>query len=331
MRALVTGATGFVGSAVMRRLLDRDATVRVMARAGSDRRNLEGREVEIVTGELNDPAALDKAVEGCDAVFHVAADYRLWVPDPAAMYRGNVDGTKAVMAAAARAGVRRIVYTSSVATLGLRADGSASDETTPSVLGDMIGHYKRSKFMAEEEVRRLAREDGLPVVIVNPSTPIGPGDIKPTPTGRMIVNAAAGRMPAYVDTGLNIAHVDDVAEGHLLAMDKGRVGERYILGGEDMTLAEILNAIAELTGGRPPRISLPHGLVMPIAYVAEGWSRLTGRGEPMVTRDGVRLSRKRMYFSSAKARHELGYSARPATEALADAIRWFRENGYLAK
>lgn len=331
MKALVTGATGFVGSAVMRRLLARGAAVRVLARAGSDKRNLEDHAVEIHSGELTDAETLDKAAAGCEAVFHVAADYRLWVPDPAAMYRANLDGTKAVMAAAARAGVRRIVYTSSVATLGLRADGEASDETTPSVLGDMIGHYKRSKFMAEEAVRRLAREEGLPVVIVNPSTPIGPGDIKPTPTGRMIVNAAAGRMPAYVDTGLNIAHVDDVAQGHLLAMDKGLVGERYILGGEDMSLATILNRIADMTGGRPPLVSLPHGVVMPIAYIAEGWSRLTGGGEPMVTRDGVRLSRKRMYFTSAKARRELGYTPRPANEALADAIGWFRENGYLAK
>ncbi|MBT6116508.1 MAG: NAD-dependent epimerase/dehydratase family protein [Rhodospirillaceae bacterium] len=331
MKALVTGATGFVGSAVMRRLLERGATVRVLARAGSDRRNIEGRPVEIVEGGLNDATALDKAVEGCEAVFHVAADYRLWVPDPPAMYRANVDGTRAVMLAAARAGVRRIVYTSSVATLGLHADGSPADETTPSTLDDMIGHYKRSKFLAEEEVRRLARAEGLPVVIVNPSTPIGPGDIKPTPTGRMIVNAAAGRMPAYVDTGLNIAHVDDVAEGHLLAMDKGRVGERYILGGEDMTLADILTRVAEIAGGRPPRFSLPHGLIMPVAYVAEGWSRLTGRGEPMVTRDGVRLSRKRMFFSSAKAARDLGYSSRPAAEALADAVHWFREFEYLAK
>lgn len=329
MKALVTGATGFVGSAVMRRLIDRGAEVRVVARAGSDRRNLDGRAVEVVTGELNDAAALDRAADGCEAVFHVAADYRLWVPDPAAMYRANLDGTKAVMAAAARAGVRRIVYTSSVATLGLRADGLASDETTPSTLADMIGHYKRSKFMAEEEVRRLVREEGLPAVIVNPSTPIGPGDVKPTPTGRMIVNAAAGRMPAYVDTGLNIVHVDDVAEGHLLALEKGRVGERYILGGEDMSLASLLNAIAGMTGGRPPLLSLPHGLVMPIAYIAEAWARLTGRGEPMVTRDGVRLSRKRMYFTSAKSQRELGYAARPATDALTDAICWFRQIGYL--
>jgi dihydroflavonol-4-reductase len=329
VKALVTGATGFVGSAVMRRLIDRGAEVRVVARAGSDRRNLDGRAVEVVTGELNDAAALDRAADGCEAVFHVAADYRLWVPDPAAMYRANLDGTKAVMAAAARAGVRRIVYTSSVATLGLRADGLASDETTPSTLADMIGHYKRSKFMAEEEVRRLVREEGLPAVIVNPSTPIGPGDVKPTPTGRMIVNAAAGRMPAYVDTGLNIVHVDDVAEGHLLALEKGRVGERYILGGEDMSLASLLNAIAGMTGGRPPLLSLPHGLVMPIAYIAEAWARLTGRGEPMVTRDGVRLSRKRMYFTSAKSQRELGYAARPATDALTDAICWFRQIGYL--
>jgi dihydroflavonol-4-reductase len=325
---LVTGATGFVGAAVARRLVAAGQSVRVLAREGSDRRNLEGLDVQVVTGDLTDRASLDRAVAGCRGVYHVAADYRMWVRDPAAMYRANVDGTRAVLTAAAAAGVDRIVYTSSVATLGIRADGAPSDEDTPSSLADMIGHYKRSKFIAEEAAQALAR-DGVPVVIVNPSTPVGPGDVKPTPTGRIIVDALAGRVPAYVDTGLNIAHVDDVAEGHLLAYEQGVVGRRYVLGGTDLTLREILTTLAGIAGRRPPRVRLPHGAVLPVAYVAEAWGRLTGR-EPLTTVDGVRLSRKRMFFSSARAERELGYRTKPALCAFRDAAAWFRSHGYVS-
>ncbi|MCB9948836.1 MAG: SDR family NAD(P)-dependent oxidoreductase [Rhodospirillaceae bacterium] len=324
MTVLVTGATGFVGSAVARRLLREGMAVRVLARAGSDRRNLDGLNVEICEGDLTDRGSLDRAVAGAQALFHVAADYRLWALHPQEIYRANVDGTRALMLAALDAGVPRIVYTSSVATLGLHADGTAADEDTPVALENMIGPYKRSKYMAEEEVSRLVAERGLPAVIVNPSTPIGPGDIKPTPTGRMIRDAVAGRMPAYVDTGLNIVHVDDVAEGHWLALHRGAVGERYILGGENMSLGAILAEIAALVGRSPPRVKLPHGLIMPVAHVAEAWARLTRGAEPMVVPDAVRMARKRMYFTCAKARAALGYAPRPAQQAIADAVAWFR-------
>jgi dihydroflavonol-4-reductase len=242
------------------------------------------------------------------------------------MYRANVEGTRLLMEAALAEGVSAIVYTSSVATLGIVGDGTPSDENTPSSLGDMIGPYKRSKFMAEEVVRELIRQRGLPAVIVNPSTPVGPGDVKPTPTGRMILEAASGKMPAFVDTGLNIVHVDDVAAGHLLAEERGASGERYILGGEDLTLAEILRRIAVLTGRKPPTISVPIPAIWPLAIGAEVWASLTGT-EPFVTRDGLRMAKKKMFFSSAKAERVLGYRARPAQEALADAVAWFRQTG----
>ncbi len=321
--ALVTGATGFVGSAVVRALLAGGETVRVLVRPGSDRRNLDGLAVEPVEGDLTDPHSLDRAVAGCSALFHVAADYRLWVPKPAEIHRANVEGTRDLMLAAGAAGVRRIVYTSSVATLGLHADGSPADEDTPVAIEAMIGPYKRSKFLAEQEVRRLVAESGLPAVIVNPSTPVGPRDVKPTPTGRMVRDAAAGRMPAFVDTGLNIVHVDDVARGHLLAFERGRIGARYVLGGEDMTLRAILGEIARIVGRHPPRLALPHAAVLPIAVIAEAVARVTGR-EPLATVDGVRMARKHMFFSSAKAVAELGYRYRPAAEALRDAVAWFR-------
>jgi dihydroflavonol-4-reductase len=327
MTILVTGATGFVGAAVARRLLAARIDVRVLVRPQSDRHNLEGLAVTTVTGDLADPASLDKAVAGCSGLYHVAADYRLWVKDPAAMYRANVDGTRALLQAAGRAGVERVVYTSSVATLGTHADGTPASEETTATLDDMIGHYKRSKFMAEQAVDELAA-GGLPVVIVNPSTPVGPGDIKPTPTGRMIVDALTGRMPAYVDTGLNIVHVDDVAEGHLLAYQRGTVGRRYVLGGDDMSLREILTECARISGRRPPWLELPHDVVLPIAYLAEAWARITG-STPRTTVDGVRLSRKRMYFSSARAESELGYRSRGGRAAIRDAASWFSTNGYL--
>jgi dihydroflavonol-4-reductase len=325
--SLVTGATGFVGSAVARALLARGQPVRVLARPNNDRRNLAGLAVEIAEGAMEDPRSLARAVAGCRYVYHVAADYRIWVPDPAPMFRANVDGTRDLLTAALEAGAERVVYTSSVATLGLVAGGSA-DEETPSSIDDMIGPYKRSKFAAEEVVRELVRERGLPVVIVNPSTPVGPGDIKPTPTGRLILEAARGQMPAFVDTGLNIVHVDDVAEGHLAAAEKGRIGGRYILGGENMALAEILAEVAQAVGRRPPWLRVPHGVLFPIAIGAEMAARVTGR-DPFVTLDGVRMSRKKMYFTSEKASHELGYAPRPAREAIADAVRWFEANGYL--
>jgi len=329
MTTLVTGASGFVGSAVARQLLAAGHSVRALLRAHSDRRNVDGLPLEIVQGDLADRSSLARAVSGCDALFHVAADYRLWVPDPAALYRVNVDGTVQIMQAALDAGVKRIVYTSSVATLGLTKDGRPGNEDTPVRLADMVGHYKRSKYLAEMQVRQMVLERGLPAVIVNPSTPIGPRDLKPTPTGRMIVDAAAGRIPAYVDTGLNLVHVDDVAAGHLLAFERGVIGERYILGGDNMTLRDILAAIAALVGRAAPRVRLPHALVLPIAYATQAWARLTHGPEPRVSVDGVRLSMKRMFFSSDKAKRDLGLVARPAEAALADAVHWFQQNGYV--
>jgi dihydroflavonol-4-reductase len=299
MLCLVTGATGFLGSSVARVLAEAGHRVRVLARPASDRRNLAGLAVEIATGSLDDHASLAPAVEGCDALFHVAADYRLWVPDPDAMYRTNVEGTRALMLA------------------------------TPVTLDDMIGPYKRSKFMSEAVVRDLVRDRGLPAVIVNPSTPIGPRDLKPTPTGRLIVEAASGRMPAFVDTGLNWAHVDDVAAGHLQAFERGAVGERYILGGENLSLREVLRIIAGIVGRKPPTVELPAGAILPLAYAAEFVSRFTHK-EPFVTVDGVKLARKTMFFAIDKARRDLGYAPRPAEAGFRDAIAWFRANGYLA-
>jgi dihydroflavonol-4-reductase len=328
MRALVTGASGFVGAAVARSLLKEGWQVRVLVRASSDRTNLRDLPVEIAVGDLTAAQTLAAPLAECDALFHVAADYRLGALDPAQLYRTNVDGTRNLLDAAARAGVAKIVYTSSVATMGIPQDGSPGDERTPVELAAMIGHYKRSKFIAEQAVIEAAGA-GAPVVIVNPSTPVGPGDVKPTPTGRLVLDAAAGRMPAYVDTGLNVVHVDDVAAGHLLAFHRGRLGERYILGGENLTLRQILEAIARLMGRRAPRVRIPYAAILPIAYAAEGWARLTGRSG-RITLEGVRMSRKRMFFSSAKAVRELGYQWRPPALALEDAVRWFREQGYFA-
>jgi len=330
MTLLVTGASGFVGSSVVRHLLDAGHRVRVMTRAGSDLQNIRDLPVEVVHADLLVPDSLAPAVAGCSGLYHVAADYRLWTRDPPAMFRANVDGTVALMRAALRAGLERVVYTSSVATQGIDLSGRAGDEDTPVAFTDMIGPYKQSKFRAEEAVRRLIAEEGLPAVIVNPSTPVGPRDVKPTPTGRMIVEAAAGRMPAFVDTGLNVVHVDDVAAGHLLAFERGEVGRNYILGGEDMSLRDILVDIARLSGRRPPRVRLPHGVVLPIAHMAEAWTRWRGTGEPFATVDGVKMARKRMFFSSARAVRELGYSHRPAHQALADAVAWFRSHGRLS-
>jgi dihydroflavonol-4-reductase len=310
-------------------LLRRGETVRALVRPSSDRRNLDDLKVEIEVGDLTDRASLDRAAQGCDTVFHVAADYRLWVPEPERMFQANVEGTRNVMEAAGAAGARRIVYTSSVATLGLpKDDAGPADEATPVKEGDIISPYKQSKFAAEALVKKMIKEQGLPAVIVHPSTPIGPRDVKPTPTGKIVVEAAKGRMPAFVDTGLNVVHVDDVADGHLLALDKGAIGGQYILGAENLTLAEILAAVAEIVHRPAPRWRLPHDVVMPIALLAELWARLTGR-EPFVTQDGVRLARKHMFFSSDHARQALGYRPRPARAAIADAITWFDQHGYL--
>jgi dihydroflavonol-4-reductase len=328
MKALVTGATGFVGAAVARALIREGWQVRALARQGSDRRNVQHLPLEVVEGDLADRASLDRALAQCQALFHVAADYRLGAFDPRQLYQTNVEGTRNILESSRQAGVERVVYTSSVATVGIPRDGSPGNEDTPVAVADMIGHYKRSKFLAEQVVRQAAVE-GMPVVIVNPSTPIGPGDVKPTPTGQMVLDAAAGRMPAYVDTGLNIVHVDDVAAGHLLAFHRGRPGERYILGGQDLTLRQILTEIAGLVGRKPPTIRLPTGVVLPIAYVAEAIARLTGR-PGRITVESVRMARKHMFFSSDKAKRELGYEWRPPTEALSDASAWLREQGLLS-
>ena len=328
MKALVTGATGFVGAAVARALSAAGWQVRVLARSGSNRSNLQSPAWEVVEGDLADLQSLERALEGCTGLFHAAADYRLGARDPTQLYRTNVEGTRRILSAARTAGVTRIVYTSSVATIGIPSDGSPGDERTPVAESHMIGHYKRSKYLAEEVARDAART-GMSVVIVNPSTPVGPGDIKPTPTGQLVLDAASGRMPAYVDTGLNIVHVDDVAAGHLLAFERGRAGERYILGGEDMTLQTILGQIARLVGRVPPRIRLPYAAVLPVAYLAEGFAKISGRSG-RVTLEGVRMSRKRMFFSSAKAVSELGYRWRPPLQAFEDALRWYRERGLLS-
>jgi len=325
---LVTGANGFVGAAVVRALLDRGESVRALVREGSDTLNLDGLAVEIAHGDLRDAQSLRAASNGCATVFHVAADYRLWVPDEASMYATNVGGSVKVVESAAAAGVERLVYTSSVAVLGIRADKRPADEETPVSVDDMVGPYKRSKYLAEQAVREKAAELGFPVVTVNPSTPIGPGDLRPTPTGRIIVDAARGRMPAYVDTGLNVVHVDDVARGHVLARDVGTPGERYILGGADLSLREILELVAKQVGRRPPFVRLPRRAVYPVAIVGEALARLFPI-EPLVTRDELRMARKHMYFSSHKAEAALGYQSRPPEAAIGDAITWFRAHGFV--
>nr|VFK09400.1 MAG: dihydroflavonol-4-reductase [Candidatus Kentron sp. LPFa] len=331
MTTLVTGATGFVGSAVARCLLEAGHNVRVMARPQSVLTNIRDLEVEIVTGDLLLPETLASAIEGCDTLFHVAADYRLWVRDSETLYRANAGGTQNLLQAADAAGVSKIIYTSSVATLGIDSNGTPGNEDTPVGIENMIGHYKRSKYFAEQVAHRMIQERNLPVIIVNPSTPIGPRDIKPTPTGRVVLDAACGRMPAYVDTGLNIAHVDDVAKGHLLALQRGEIGERYILGGEDMTLREILAVIAQITDRPVPKIKIPHNVGLLIAYLSEAWAWLSRGAEPRATVDGVCMSRKLMYFSSDKAKQALGYSPRPAREALADAVDWFLAHDYCSR
>lgn len=328
-RVLVTGATGFVGSAVTRAFVRAGYRVRVLARTESKRDNLTGIDVESVRGDLCEPDSLRAALAGCDGLVHTAADYRLFVPDPAPLYAVNVGGTRALMEAALASGCRRVVHCSSVAVLGHRAKGAPADETTGAPLAEMVGPYKRSKHLAEAAMADLLGR-GLPAVIVNPTAPVGPRDARPTPTGRMVLEAARGRMPAYLDTGLNIVHVDDVGEGHLLAYQRGRVGERYILGGDNLTLAEIFADIARLAGQRAPRLRLPAAPLVPLAWFAEGWARLT-RTSPRLTRDELAMARHPMYFTSAKAERELGYVHRPAQQAFADALAWFAARGMLRR
>ena len=326
MTTLLTGATGFVGSAVARVLAARGHSLRVLTRPTSDRRNLAGVEAEVVTGDLTDPDSLARAAAGCRYVVHVAADYRFWVPNPADMLRANVQGSIAMMRAAQRAGAERIVHCSSVAALGHSADGSPADEATPVDEAGLISTYKRSKYQAEQAVLELVRAESLPVVVVNPAAPVGPRDIKPTPTGKMIMDAANGRMPAYLDTGLNVVHVDDVAEGHVLALERGRIGERYILGGENLDLKDLLTLVAQVAGRRPPAIRLREAWLWPVAAGMEAFARLTGIA-PMMTRDVLKMARWKMFFSSDKAIAELGYAPRPARQAVEDAVTWFRASG----
>nr|WP_284701365.1 hopanoid-associated sugar epimerase [Rhodoplanes tepidamans] len=321
---MVTGASGFLGAAVANVLRRDGFRVRVLVRPTSPRENLDPSD-EVVTGDLTDRASLARAMHGVRHLFHVAADYRLWASDPSVLFRVNVDGTRLVMEEALRAGVERVVYTSSVATLRL-AEGVVADETMPLDADHAIGAYKKSKVLGERVVEEMVARERLPAVIVNPSTPIGPRDVKPTPTGRIIVEAAGGRMPAFVDTGLNLAHVDDVAAGHLLALRRGEVGERYILGGENVFLRDMLIEIARRVGRRPPRLELPRRALFPLAWAAEGVAKLTGR-EPFVTADGLRLAKYRMFFDDKKARREIGYVSRPWQDGIADALAWFRQAG----
>jgi dihydroflavonol-4-reductase len=323
---LVTGAAGFVGSAIANRLREEGHSVRVLVRPASPRGNVDRRD-EVMLGDLRERDSVAAAMRGVRFLFHAAADYRLWAPSPADIFQTNVEGTRIVMEEALRAGVERVVYTSSVATIALR-DGAPADESRPLDPDKAVGAYKKSKVLAERLVEELVARENLPAVIVNPSTPIGPRDIRPTPTGRIIVEAAAGRMPGFVDTGLNLVHVDDVAAGHLAALKRGKPGERYILGGENVLLRQMLADIADLVGRKPPRLRFPIAAIYPFAFGAELWARVTGR-EPFATRDGLRMARHHMFFTDAKARRELGYIARPYREGIADAIAWFRQAGYL--
>src|SRR6266851_1164461 len=327
MLAFVTGATGFLGSHVARVLAEQGADLRLLVRSSSNLRNLEGLKAETAAGDLRDPASLEKAMSGCDAVFHVAADYRLWVRDPAEMYRSNVEGTRAMLEAAHKNGVRSIVYTSSMATIGFTGNGRPADEDSPVSLANMIGRYKRSKFMAEQLAMEAGRA-GMRVVTVNPTTPVGEQDVKPTPTGRIVVDFLQRKFPAYVETGLNLVDVRECARGHIMALEKGKSGERYILGGENLTLKEILDKLGAISGLPSPRVKLPYFVAYAAGAVDETISgRLLGR-EPRATIETVRMGKKKMWASSAKAERDLGWKIVPADDALRRAVEWFRANGY---
>jgi dihydroflavonol-4-reductase len=328
LKIFLTGATGFLGSHVARVLSDEGASLRLLVRTTSNLRNLEGLKAETATGDLRDPASLEKAMSGCDTVFHVAADYRLWVRDPDEMYRSNVDGTRAILEAARKNGIRRVVHTSSVATMGFTSNGYPADEDFPVSLADMIGHYKRSKFMAEQVALEAGRS-GMHVVVVNPTTPVGEQDVKPTPTGSIILDFLKRKFPAYVETGLNLVDVTECARGHIAALEKGKSGERYILGGENLTLKQILDQLATITGLPSPKVKLPYIFAFAAGAVDE---TLTGRllhREPRVTIDTVRMGKKKMFASSSKAQRELGWKIVPVQNALRRAVAWFRTNGYV--
>jgi dihydroflavonol-4-reductase len=329
MTTLVTGATGFLGSHVARLLAERGQRVRVLVRAGSQTRRLEGLplELERAEGDLRDAASLARATQGVEVVYHVAADYRLWARDPREIYRTNVAGTRNLLQAARHSGVSRFVYTSTVATFAVPQGDSLPDERTVTTVEQMIGHYKKSKWLAEQEVLRAASE-GFPVVIVNPTTPVGPGDAKPTPTGRTVLDFLQGRMPAYVDTGLNWVPVEDAAAGHLLAAERGNVGERYILGGENLTLKQVLDMLASFSGQAAPRVRLPHAVALAAGYADAAVSRLLGR-EPRIPLEGVRMARHSMFVNDMRARRELGFAPGPVAAALERAVRWYQANGFL--
>ncbi|MBI1870991.1 MAG: NAD-dependent epimerase/dehydratase family protein [Chlamydiae bacterium] len=323
----VTGGTGFVGSHVVEKLLEKGEKVRALVRPKSDLRNLKGFSVESVKGDLRDPLTYTKSLQGCNTLYHVAAEYTLWVPHAKEIYASNVDGTLHLIKAALDAGVQKIVYTSTVGTLGILKDGTPAHEETPVTLKDMISHYKRSKFLAEEKVKKLA-DEGAPIVIVNPSTPVGTRDIKPTPTGQMIVDFLKGRMKAYVETGLNLVDVEDVARGHLLAAEKGKIGERYILGCENLTLKEIFEMLSSISGISAPRFKIPYAAAWSLAALSTAYADWVSHRPPSIPLDGVRMSKKLMFFDSSKAMRELGFRTGSVKEALEKAVHWFRSNGY---
>jgi len=325
-KAFVTGATGFLGASIVRELLKDGYRVKVLARAGSNRKNLDGLPVEICEGDLCHLASLEQGLQGCDLLFHAAADYRLWTRNPATMYEINVEGTRNILAAALRQGISRVVYTSSVGTLGNPGNGVPGNETTPVSLADMVGHYKKSKFLAERAAESFLGK-GLPLVIVNPSTPVGPHDVKPTPTGKIIVDFLNRKMPAYLDTGLNIIDVEDCARGHILAARHGRVGQQYILGNENLTLRQIFAMLEQTAGVPAPRVRLPYTPILLAAYINEAIARISGK-EPLIPLAGVQMAKKFMFFDSSKAVQELGLPQRPAQEALSRAVAWFRSEGY---
>jgi dihydroflavonol-4-reductase len=329
MTLLVTGATGFLGSHVARQLAARGDRVRVLARPSSDRRAVADLPVEIIEGDLRDSASLDRALSGVQRVFHVAADYRLWARNPQEIYESNVAGTRNLLEASRRAGVERFIYTSTVATVAVdRPAGGLPNEATESSLDEMVGHYKRSKWLAEKEVRDAAK-NGLPIVIVMPTTPVGPGDWKPTPTGKIILDFITGKMPGYVHTGLNFVGVEDAAAGHLLVADKGRIGERYLIGAENLTLKQVLDALARITGLRAPRFRFPHFVALAAAYADTAVSRLRGRA-PQITVEGVKIAQHMMFVDCSKAQRELGFAPGPVEKALERAVRWYEQNGYLS-